>query len=49
MKVGDLVMMTKYHYWGIGIILAIDDEASAYIHWSDGKGCWRYNSDLEVL
>jgi len=49
MNIGDLVMMIKYQYWGIGIILAFDEDGTAFVRWADGRGGWRYNRDLEVL
>ena len=52
MKVGDLVRMTEYRDWGLGIVVALDEtgtQKAAFIHWADGRGGWRYILDLEVL
>ena len=54
MKVGDLVRMTQYHYWGLGIVVALDETGynngkAAFIRWADGRGGWRYIEDLEIL
>jgi len=49
MKVGDLVRMTQYHYWGLGIVVALDEDVAAFIRWADGRGGWRYIEDLEKL
>ena len=52
MKVGDLVRMIQYHYWGLGIVLALDDtgtQKAAFIRWTDGSDGWRYIEDLEKL
>ena len=49
MKVGDLVHNPQYPFWGVGIVLKMDEHVSAYIRWVDGECCWRYRIDLEVL
>ena len=52
MKVGDLVRMTQYHYWGLGIVVDFDETGThkaAFVRWADGRGGWRYIEDLEVL
>ena len=52
MLIGDLVRMIQYHYWGLGIVLALDDtgtQKAAFIRWADGSDGWRYIEDLEVL
>jgi len=49
MKVGDLVRMTQYHYWGLGIVVALDEDVAAFIRWADGRGGGRYIEDLEKL
>jgi len=49
MQVGDLIRMTEYHHWGLGIVVALDEDVAAFIRWADGRGGWRYIEDLEVL
>ena len=52
MKVGDLVRMTQYYDWGLGIVVALDEtstQKAALIRWADGRGGWRYIEDLEIL
>tara|TARA_B100000287_G_scaffold375942_1_gene376762 strand:- start:409 stop:585 length:177 start_codon:yes stop_codon:yes gene_type:complete len=49
MQIGDLVRMIQYHYWGLGIVVALDGEVAAFIRWADGRGGWRYIEDLEIL
>ena len=52
MQIGDLVRMIQYHYWGLGIVVALDStgtQKAAFIRWADGSDGWRYIEDLEVL
>ena len=52
MKVGDLVRMIQYHYWGLGIVVALDStgtQKAAFIHWAEIRNGWRYIEDLEVI
>jgi hypothetical protein len=41
--------MIQYHYWGLGIVLALDEDVAAFIRWADGSDGWRYIEDLEKL
>ena len=52
MQIGDLVRMIQYHYWGLGIVVALDEtstQKAALIQWADSSKCWRYIEDLEIL
>ena len=49
MKVGDLVRMTEYHHWGLGMIVALDEDVAAFVHWAEIRNGWRYIEDLEIL
>ena len=49
MRIGDLVRMSQYHYWGLGIVLDIDEDVAALVRWVDGSSAWRYIEDLEIL
>ena len=52
MRIGDLVRMTQYDHWGLGIVVALDEtstQKAALIQWADSSKCWRYIEDLEAI
>ena len=52
MRIGDLVHVPRYPFWGLGIVVALDEtstQKAALIQWTDSSKCWRYIEDLEKL
>ena len=48
MQVGDLVHNPRYPYWGMGVVLEVN-EIAVHVHWFNAEPEWHVKESLEKL